>query len=164
MRETFLKRFWNLKKADILNVLETFLKRWRNVLIKFKTFLKRFQQIMKRFWNVSETFGATRAITPNATRLISNLSHMAKIYDSIITSQLSTYLEKNKLFDLFQSGCTAGFSTQTALSYLLHDVRFGIDNELITILVLFDIKKAFELVDHFTLLSTLKDYNLYLSL
>ena len=98
--------------------------------------------------------------SPNDTRPISNLSHLAKIYDSILTNQLSQYFETNKLFDRYQSGCRSGYSTQSALTYLLHHVRQGIEEGLVTVLVLFDLKKAFDTVDHFTLLSTLSQYNL----
>ena len=59
--ETFQKRFWNVSKR---RTLETFLKRFRNVLETFILNLKRFRNVsrykMKRFWNVSETFCATR--------------------------------------------------------------------------------------------------------
>ena len=99
-----------------------------------------------------------KPITPNDTRPTSNLSHIAKVFGSII--QLSNYLETQKLINPYQSGCRSGYSTQSALIYLLQDVRNGIDKGEVTILVLIDISKAFDSVDHFTLLKSLKDCNL----
>ena len=73
---------------------------------------------------------------------------------------MSTYFYENKLFAPNQTGCRPGYSTQSAFLYLLQDIRSGIENNQVTVLVSFDLKKAFDSVDHNILLFTLKQYNL----
>ena len=92
----------------------------------------------------------------NDTRPIANLSHLAKIFDKLITIQIRNYLESHSLFNRFQSGFRADHSTQTALLQVTDTIRQGIENGLITLLVLFDFSKAFDSVDHAALLIELR--------
>ena len=92
----------------------------------------------------------------NDTRPIANLSHLAKIFDKLITIQIRNYLESHNLFNRFQSGFRADHSTQTALLQVTDTIRHGIENGLITLLVLFDFSKAFDSVNHSALLTELR--------
>ena len=94
--------------------------------------------------------------TMNDTRPIANLSHLAKIFDKLITIQIRNCLESNNLLNRFQSGFRADHSTQTALLQVTDSIRYGIENGLITLLVLFDFSKAFDSVDHSALLIELR--------
>ena len=89
------------------------------------------------------------------TRPISILPEMSKIMERIVFNQLSAYLEKNKLLIENQSGFRKGHSTQIALLKVCDDIRLAINNRMITILVLFDFSKAFDLVPHTLLLEKL---------
>ena len=68
----------------------------------------------------------------NDTRPIANLSHLAKIFDKLITIQIRNYMESHNLFNRFQSGFRADHSTQTALLQVTDTIRLGIENGLIT--------------------------------
>ena len=60
------------------------------------------------------------------------------------------------MLDPRQSGYRSGFSTQTALIRVCHDVRQAVDSRCVTILVLFDFSKAFDTVSHSQLLIKLR--------
>ena len=69
--------------------------------------------------------------------------------------QLRSYLTSIEALDPLQSGLKKYHSTQSVMIKLLDDVRYGIDDKLVTVLVLFDFSKAFDLVDHDFLLTKL---------
>ena len=58
------------------------------------------------------------------------------------------YCTVNKLLDARQTGFKKGHSTQIALLNVIDDIKRGIDKRKVTILVLLDFSKAFDLVDH----------------
>ena len=92
----------------------------------------------------------------NDYRPISILCTLSKIIEKVVYNQLSTHLENNNLLDPNQSGFRAGHSTQTTLLKLVDDVRLAMEQQKITLVVLFDFSKAFDLVDHTILLEKLK--------
>lgn len=67
------------------------------------------------------------------------------------------YFENQSTLDRYQSGFRPGFSTQTALFKFTEDVRRGMDNRCITLVALFDFKRAFDTVSHVYLLERLRD-------
>ncbi|KAK0157345.1 hypothetical protein PV328_011098 [Microctonus aethiopoides] len=93
--------------------------------------------------------------SPSDTRPIANLCEFSKLYERIIHKQIIQYLTSNNLLDPLQSGYRKSYSTQTALLKLCHDVRKSADNRRLTILVLFDFSKAFDMVPHAKLLTKL---------
>lgn len=95
-------------------------------------------------------------LSPSDTRPISNLAHLAKVFDSIISHQIVEYLENNSLLSQHQSGFRRHFSTQTALLRIMDDVRLGVERGMVTILLLFDFTKAFDSIDHCRLLHQLR--------
>ena len=90
------------------------------------------------------------------TRPTANLCHIAKVFDKIITVQLVNYLGKNNFLVPKQFGFRFGHSTQTALLYLTDCIREGIEDGLVTILMLFDFRKTFDTVKHESILVALK--------
>ena len=92
----------------------------------------------------------------NDTRPITNLSHISKAFDKILTSQIIQYLESHNLIDNYQFGFRHSHSTQTALLYLLEHIRTALDNKQVVILMLFDFSKAFDSLDHRILLLRLR--------
>lgn len=59
------------------------------------------------------------------------------------------------MLDRYQSGFRKNHSTQTALLKLTEDIRHSMDNNKLTLLVLFDLSKAFDYVDPKTILIAL---------
>lgn len=110
-------------------------------------------------WKVSLIIPLLKTPIPSGLgdiRPITNLYHQAKPLDSIIASQVSSYFETNNCFSQFQSGCRPGFSTQTALTKLVNDARAAIDRNEVTLLLLYDFRKAFNSVGHYLLLLILR--------
>ena len=66
------------------------------------------------------------------------------------------YVEENGLFDPYQSAYRTGFSTETALTKVLDDVRDAMDKRRVTILVMVDFSSAFDLIRKDILLAGLR--------
>ena len=75
-------------------------------------------------------------------------------------SNYTLFLHNNNILSPFQSGFRPGHSTVTALNKVCDDIRFGIDNQQVTLLVLLDFSNAFNTVDFDILLAILKSINL----
>ena len=57
-------------------------------------------------------------------------------------------MKENDLFYKFQSGFCTSFSTDTCLTYLTDYIRHGMDNGHYTGMVMIDLQKAFDTVNH----------------
>ena len=86
------------------------------------------------------------------SRPISLLPILSKVLERIFYSELTSYLTDNALLDNYQAGFTKGHSTQTALLNVIDDIKKGIEERNVTVLVLFDISKASDRVDRSILL------------
>lgn len=116
--------------------------------------------IYPSIWKKSFVIPLNKISTPKSysdTRPIANLSHIAKIFDKIIASQITSFLESNNLLSPRQSGFRRLFSTQTALLRITEDIRQAIDQGQVVVLVLFDFSKAFDSINHKLLLSAMHD-------
>ena len=89
-------------------------------------------------------------------RPISNLSFISKTLERLVSMQLLPYLERSGLLPSRQSGYRANHSTETALLALLSDIYSAIDKSQVSLLALFDISAAFDMVDHEILLKRLE--------
>ena len=78
------------------------------------------------------------------------------MFERIVHEQLYQYLSSNSIIYKYQSGFRSTFSTNTALCYLGDKIRFNLDKGLYTGVVLLDLQKAFDTVDHHILLSKLR--------
>ncbi|CAH2084018.1 unnamed protein product [Euphydryas editha] len=97
---------------------------------------------------------------PTHYRPISILPFLSKIIESVVHRQLSSFLTIHDLFDPLQSGFRAGHSTSTALLKVTEDIREGMENKCVTVLVLIDFSNAFNAVDHDLLLALLTRYSI----
>lgn len=95
-------------------------------------------------------------ISPSDTRPIANLCELSKIFEKILSQQIVTYINSRGILDPKQSGYRCCYSTQTALLSITDFASKGIDDGLITILVLFDFSKAFDTICHRLLLVKLR--------
>ena len=91
-------------------------------------------------------------------RPISLLPVLSKILEKIVADQLTLYLESNKLLSNNQHGFRPKLSTETALLELSNNVYYNIDKKKISLLLLLDLSKAFDSVNHDILMK--KMYNL----
>ena len=89
-------------------------------------------------------------------RPISNLSFLSKTLERLVSLQLLPYFEQAGLLPAAQSGFRGHHSTETALLSLLSDIYVAIDQSHLSLLALFDVSSAFDMVDHEILLQRLQ--------
>ena len=89
-------------------------------------------------------------------RPVSILNVFSKILEKVVFDQVDTYFKDNHLFYEFQSGFRRGFSTDTCLIYLTDFIKLEIDKGNVVGMVLLDLQKAFDTVNHSILLMKLK--------
>ena len=81
-------------------------------------------------------------------RPISLLPVFSKILEKIVASQLTAFLESNKLLVENQHGFRPKLSTETALLKITDKIYNNIDNKKLSLLILLDLSKAFDSVNH----------------
>ena len=81
-------------------------------------------------------------------RPVSNLSFLSKSIERIVCVQLINHLDKNGLYEVFQSAYRQLHSTETALASVQNDILQAIDSCGGAILVLLDVSAAFDTIDH----------------
>ena len=81
-------------------------------------------------------------------RPVSILSVVSKVLEKTVFLQLNSYLVENNFFYQFQSGFRGSYSTDTCLIHLQDHIRKQTASGHYTGMVLLDIQKAFDSVDH----------------
>lgn len=92
---------------------------------------------------------------PNHFRPISILPFLSKILEACVHKQLSDFVHSNALISPLQSGFRPGHSTVSALLKVTGDIRAGLEDTKVTVLVLIDFSNAFNTVCHDILLAIL---------
>ena len=92
-------------------------------------------------------------------RPISLLCALSKLFERIVHNKISVFLNQHNLITSRQVGCRPHHSTQAALLEFTDDDKSGIDNGDLTIIVLIDLSKAFDLLNHSILLRKLHSLN-----
>ena len=88
------------------------------------------------------------ALEPKNYRPISLLPLLSKLFEKIAHEQTQKYLDENNIIYKYQSGFRAKHSTDTCLSLLNDKILSGMDDGLLTGMVLIDLQKAFDTIDH----------------
>ena len=89
-------------------------------------------------------------------RPVSVLSIVSKIMERVVYNQVEAYLGENSLLYDLQSGFRPGYSTDSCLIYMTDYIRKEMDKGNYTGMVLLDLQKAFDTVNHEILLYKLK--------
>ena len=93
---------------------------------------------------------------PKNYRPISLLPLVSKIFERAVYDQLHQFLEENKILYKYQSGFRKYHSTNTCLSHLSNKILQGFDEGMVTGMILIDLQKAFDTLDHDILLKKMK--------
>ncbi len=86
---------------------------------------------------------------------MSVLTIVSKVLERVIYNQLEDYLKQKSLLYAYQSGFRPSFSTDTCLIHLTDYIKKQMDGGNYTGMVLLDLQKAFDTVDHEILLMKL---------
>ena len=97
---------------------------------------------------------------PGNYRPISVLPAISKIMERILYNQLNSYLTKSELLSDSQYGFQKFHSTASALLDCTNDWYVNLDRKMFNLVVLIDLKKAFDTVDHQILLRKLELYGI----
>ena len=97
------------------------------------------------------------------SRIVSNAAVFTRRFQfalslGIICEELVNYLEKHKILYEFQFGFRKGHSTSQAIAEIADNLRNAIDNNLYSCGVFLDFSKAFDTVNHTTLLKKMELY------
>lgn len=89
-------------------------------------------------------------------RPVSILTIISKIFERVVYDQVESYLDQNKLLYKFQSGFRSRYSTDTCLIHLTDYIKFQMDKGHFVGMILLDLQKAFDTVDHSIVLMKLE--------
>ena len=93
---------------------------------------------------------------PKNYRPISLLPLLSKIFERTIHNQTQAFLDRNHILYDFQSGFRTNCSTDFCLSYLNDKISKGFDSGLLTGMILIDLQKAFDTINHTILLDKMQ--------
>ena len=81
---------------------------------------------------------------------------LSKIIERIAHEQKEEFWSKNKRLYRFQSGFRKNYSTNTCLGHLTDKITTGFEKVLFTGMILIDLQKAFDTMNHQILLKKMK--------
>ena len=109
-----------------------------------------------KFAKLKPIFKKGKKTDPSNYRPISLLPSISKIIKRVIHDQTNAFLSDEDILYNYQSGFRGNHSTNLCLSFLTDKVLRGFDEGLLTGILLIDLQKAFDTIDHEILLQKLK--------
>ena len=94
---------------------------------------------------------------PSNNTSVSLLPSLSKIWDKVVLNQLFDYLLEHELLTKHQSGNRKWHSTETLNIAVTDALLEAIDKKQLSIIIFLDLSKAFDNVQHDTLLNRIKD-------
>jgi hypothetical protein len=85
-------------------------------------------------------------------RPIRLLACFSKVFDILMTRLIKAHVRRNKLLTVFQSGFCPHYSTTVAVLKFTEDIRSNMEDGPVTVLVLLDFSRPFDMVIHGLLL------------
>ena len=81
---------------------------------------------------------------------------ISKIIEKVIHDQTRAFLDENNIFYRFQSRFRKHFTTELCFSYLNNKIATGFESSLHTGVIIIDLQKAFDTINHEILINKMK--------
>ena len=101
-------------------------------------------------------FKKGKKVDPSNYRHILLLPLISKIIEKVVHDQTNEFLSDNKILYNYQSEFRTNHSTNLCLSFLTDKILKGFDEGLLTGMILIDLQKAFDTINHEILLKKLE--------
>ena len=131
-----------------------FLNDGANVLAKPFTDICNFSISLNKFPSAFK-LAKVKPIFKKGRKTVSLLPILSKLIEKVVHEQTTNFLNDNNIFYKYESGFRNNHSTDLFLSFLNDKILKGFDNGVYTGMILIDLQKAFDMINHKILLSKL---------
>ena len=164
--DEILKEINRLKTKATLDIRVSLLKHVKQkivnglVIIFNKSFEEGKVPEMLKIAKVIPIFKGENPTDPNNYRPISLLSIFDKLLEKVMYNRVNAFLTKHKIFYKYQFGFRKNHATADALSEVIDFIYKSLDEGNFVFGIYIDLKKAFDTVQHRTLLYKLQHYGI----